>query len=95
MITTFVNPCIIQGFRLHLGHDIANRQMKMGYGAVLSVELENESQAMAVAGALRLAQRATSLGGTETLVEHQASIEPPWRVISQVQINHISRHSTK
>lgn len=70
------------GLPSHPGHDIAKRQMKMGYGVVLSVELENESQAMAVAGALRLAQRATSLGGTETLVEHRASIEPPGRVTS-------------
>ena len=70
------------GLPSHPGHDIATRQMKMGYGVVLSVVLENESQAMAVAGALRLAQRATSLGGTETLVEHRASVEPLGRVIS-------------
>lgn len=70
------------GLQSHPGHDIAKRQMKMGYGVVLSVELETESQAMAVAGALRLVQRATSLGGTETLVEHRSSIEPPGRVTS-------------
>ena len=37
---------------------------------------------MAVAGALRTIIRATSLGGTETLVEHRASIEPVGRVTS-------------
>jgi cystathionine gamma-synthase len=70
------------GLESHPGHDIAKRQMKMGYGVVLSVELKTEWQAMAVAGALRLVQRATSLGGTETLVEHRSSIEPPGRVTS-------------
>ena len=33
--------------------------------------------ALAVAGALRLATNATSLGGPETLVEHRASVEGP------------------
>jgi cystathionine gamma-synthase len=31
---------------------------------------------MAVAGAVSIIKRATSLGGTETLIEHRASIEP-------------------
>lgn len=52
------------------------------YGGVLSFELGNEIEATAFAGALRIAQRATSLGGTETLVEHRASIEPPDAVVS-------------
>jgi cystathionine gamma-synthase len=56
--------------------------MKRGFGGLLSFELSNIVQAMAVAGALQTAQRATSLGGTETLIEHRASIEPPGRVIS-------------
>ena len=52
------------------------------YGGVLSFELGNEIEATAFAGALRIAQRATSLGGTETLVEYRASIEPPDAVVS-------------
>ena len=52
------------------------------YGGVLSVELDSESRAMAVAGALRTIRRATSLGGTETLVEHRSSIEPIGRTTS-------------
>jgi len=63
-------------------YEIAKRQMKGGFGGVLSVELDSESQAMAFAGALKTIQRATSLGGTETLIEHRASIEPPGRVSS-------------
>ena len=32
--------------------------------------------ALGVAGRLQLIHRATSLGGTETLVEHRATVEP-------------------
>ena len=42
---------------------------------MLSVRLRGD--AMAVAGRLRIFRRATSLGGTESLVEHRASIEGP------------------
>ena len=78
----FVTKVHYPGLTSHPQHEIAKRQMSMGFGGILSVELENEAKAMAVAGALRLAQRATSLGGTETLVEHRHSIEPPGRVTS-------------
>eukprot|EP00536_Pseudo-nitzschia_multiseries_P014047 jgi/Psemu1/245849/estExt_Genewise1.C_6510007 len=53
-----------------------------GFGGVLSFELAGEVEAMAFAGAVQIAQRATSLGGTETLIEHRASIEPPDNVVS-------------
>lgn len=71
------------GLESHPRHDVAQRQMKNeNYGGVLSVELKSESLAMAFAGALQVIYRATSLGGTETLIEHRASIEPPGRVTS-------------
>lgn len=70
------------GLESHQQHEIAKRQMKNGFGGVLSFEMHTAAEAMAVAGALRIAQRATSLGGTETLIEHRASIEPPERVVS-------------
>jgi cystathionine gamma-synthase len=49
------------------------------FGGVFSMELEDEPIATAFVAALRTVQRATSLGGTETLIEHRASIEPPAR----------------
>ena len=70
------------GLESHPQHDIAKRQMKGGFGGVLSFEMEDDVWATAVAGALKTIQRATSLGGTETLIEHRASIEPPGRVTS-------------
>ena len=78
------------GLSSHPQHSVAMRQMKMGFGGVLSFELEDETKAMAVAGALKLVQRATSLGGTETLVEHRASIEPAGRVTSPPGLLRIS-----
>jgi cystathionine gamma-synthase len=61
-------------------YEVAKRQMTKGqkklFGGLLSVEMDSESKAYALAGALQLIQRATSLGGTETLIEHRASIEP-------------------
>ena len=71
------------GLTSHPNHSLAKRQMKNGcFGGVLSVELKSEHMAMAFAGALHTIHRATSLGGTETLIEHRASIEPPNRVTS-------------
>jgi len=45
---------------------------------------------MAFAGAVRIAQRATSLGGTETLIEHRASIEPPDNIVSPLGLLRVS-----
>ena len=43
---------------------------------MLSFEVRGErAQAFAVANALRVILRATSLGGTHSLIEHRASIE--------------------
>jgi cystathionine gamma-synthase len=62
----------------HPGHDIAVRQMRGGFGAMLSVRIAGgEARARAVAGRLRLFRQATSLGAVESLVEHRASVEGP------------------
>ena len=64
-------------------YEIASRQMANGmYGGMLSFEMKDEDTAMAVAGAVQIIQRATSLGGTETLIEHRASMEPEERKVS-------------
>jgi cystathionine gamma-synthase len=65
------------GLANHPQHDVALSQMKDDlFGGMLSFEVSNETMAMAVAGAVCTIKRATSLGGTETLIEHRASIEP-------------------
>jgi len=48
-----------------------------GISAMMSIEVGSRERALAVAGKLELFVRATSLGGTESLIEHRASVEPP------------------
>jgi cystathionine gamma-synthase len=79
------------GLPSHPDHSVARHQMKEGmYGGVLSIDLGTEVRGMALAGALRLIHRGTSLGGTETLIEHRASIEPEGRVRSPPGLLRIS-----
>jgi cystathionine gamma-synthase len=65
------------GLPSHPGHAIAAKQMA-AFGGMVSVQVKGDAaRAMAVAARLRLFTRATSFGGTESLVEHRASIEGP------------------
>ena len=61
----------------HAQHEIAGRQMS-GFGGMLSLEVRGgRDTAMELAARLRIVTRATSLGGTESLIEHRASVEGP------------------
>jgi len=63
------------------GHEVARRQMRGGFGAMLSIcvrpapPITGEAAAVATAASVQLWKRATSLGGVESLVEHRASVE--------------------
>jgi len=59
------------------GHAIASRQMRNFGGMLAFVVKGGRAEAMQVAANLRLITRATSLGGTHTLIEHRASVEGP------------------
>jgi cystathionine gamma-synthase len=60
------------------GHAVAQKQMKGGFGGMLSVRVKGgERAAIATAARVELWKRATSLGGVESLIEHRASIEGP------------------
>ena len=66
------------GLASHAGHDTAAQQMNGGFGGLLSFEIKAGTEAaLSFAGALNIITSATSLGGTETLIEHRASVEPP------------------
>ena len=57
------------------GHALAARQMS-GFGGMLSFDVTGgREEAFAVAAAVKIIARATSLGGTHSLIEHRASIE--------------------
>jgi len=71
-----VSSVLYPGLPSHPGHDIAGRQMSGGFGGMLSIRLKGGlDEAVAVAAAVRVWRRATSLGGAESLIEHRASIE--------------------
>ncbi len=64
------------GLESHPGHAVAVRQMHGGFGSMLSLRLAGgRAAALAVAGRCQVFQRATSLGGVESLIEHRATIE--------------------
>ncbi|HEU4763854.1 MAG TPA: aminotransferase class I/II-fold pyridoxal phosphate-dependent enzyme [Gemmatimonadales bacterium] len=63
------------GLPSHPGHAIARRQMS-AFGGMLSIEVTGGAErALAVAGRVKVFLRATSLGGTESLIEHRRSVE--------------------
>jgi len=66
------------GLASHPGHAVAAKQMQGGFGGMMSLRLKHgEAAAKAFTAKLRVFKRATSLGSTESLVEHRASVEGP------------------
>ena len=62
------------GLDRHPGHAVAARQQS-GFGAMLSVELEGDTQTVAAfVGALEYFTLAESLGGVESLISHPATM---------------------
>jgi cystathionine gamma-synthase len=71
-----IEAVLYPGLRNAPGHEVAARQMHGGFGGMLSIRVKGgQPAAIATAANVRLWKRATSLGGTESLVEHRASIE--------------------
>jgi cystathionine gamma-synthase len=65
------------GLESHPGHAIACRQMK-AFGGLLSFRVKGGREAsLRVASKLELFLNATSLGGTESLIEHRQTAEGP------------------
>lgn len=72
-----VENVLFPGLPDNPGHALAERQMS-GHGAMLSFIVRGgHDAAMKVAARLKLVVRATSLGGTHSLIEHRASVEGP------------------
>ncbi|MEO7454959.1 MAG: aminotransferase class I/II-fold pyridoxal phosphate-dependent enzyme [Gemmatimonadaceae bacterium] len=65
------------GLETHAGHAIARRQMS-DFGGMMSIQVKGgEAEALGLTHRLKLFTRATSLGGTESLIEHRFSVEGP------------------
>ncbi|NOX74637.1 MAG: aminotransferase class V-fold PLP-dependent enzyme [Alphaproteobacteria bacterium] len=64
------------GLQSFPGHEIASRQMRGGYGGMLSFQVPGgRAQAIARVQKARIFKRATSLGSVESLIEHRKSSE--------------------
>jgi cystathionine gamma-synthase len=73
-----VERVLYPGLPSHPGHDLACIQTSNGFGGMLSFLVKGgRKEAMEAAAKVRLITRATSLGGTHTLIEHRASVEGP------------------
>lgn len=71
-----VEAVLYPGLANHPGHTVAARQMQGGFGGMLSFLIQGgEERSIAVAARTQLFKRATSFGGTESLIEHRASME--------------------
>ena len=71
-----VREVLYPGLPQAQGHAVAARQMQGGFGGMLSICVAGgEAAAVATAARVALWKRATSLGGTESLIEHRASVE--------------------
>jgi cystathionine gamma-synthase len=73
-----VSSVLYPGLPHHPGHALALRQMRDGFGGMLSIRVRGGAEAaIATAARVKVWKRATSLGGVESLIEHRASIEGP------------------
>ena len=73
-----VAEVLYPGLKDFAGHAIAAKQMSGGFGGMLSIRVKGgEQAAIDTAARVQLWKRATSLGGTESLIEHRASVEGP------------------
>jgi cystathionine gamma-synthase len=70
-----IEKVIYPGLTSHPGHEVAKKQMK-DFGAVVSFLVKGSKQdAVKVAQRVKVFTNATSLGGTESLLEHRKSVE--------------------
>lgn len=73
-----IESVLYPGLPSHPQHDIARRQMKGGFGGMLSILVKGDREkALKLCSLLKLFTHATSLGGVESLIEHRKSIESP------------------
>jgi cystathionine gamma-synthase len=65
------------GLASHPNHDIARKQMS-DFGAMVSFLVKGTKEdAMKIAQRVKVFTNATSLGGTESLIEHRKVVEGP------------------
>jgi cystathionine gamma-synthase len=71
-----VEAVLYPGLPSHPQYSIAKKQMHM-FGGMMSLLIRGgQEEAVNVVRHLKLLKKATSLGGTESLIEHRRSTEP-------------------
>ena len=79
-----IEQVLYPGLESHPGHEIASKQMRFGFGGMLSILVDGDADATKrVASATRLFIPATSLGGVESLIEHRKSVEGPHSIVPE------------
>ncbi len=77
-----IERVLYPGLESHPGHERAARQMRAGFGGMMSILVRgSESEAKGVAARLKVFLPATSLGGVESLAEHRRSVEGPDSIV--------------
>jgi cystathionine gamma-synthase len=78
-----VERVLYPGLESHPGHEVAKRQMRHGFGGMLSFLVRGDAEdAKRVAANMKVFIPATSLGGVESLVEHRKSVEGPHSLVA-------------
>jgi cystathionine gamma-synthase len=73
-----IESVLYAGLPSHLGHDVAARQMRGGFGGLLSLLVKGDDKdALGMTSHLKVITRATSLGAVESTIDHRYSVEPP------------------
>lgn len=71
-----IETVMYPGLATNPQHEIAKKQMKNGFGGMMSILVKDgQEAALALCANLKIFRHATSLGGVESLIEHRRSVE--------------------
>ena len=77
-----IERVLYPGLDRHPGHKIAARQMRAGFGGMMSILVRGgEAEARELPPGCEVFLPATSLGGVESLAEHRRSVEGPDSIV--------------
>ena len=76
-----IDKVIYPGLVSHPGHNIARKQMKNGFGGMLSLHVKDYKTAHDISRFVQVFINATSLGGVESLIEHRIKVEGPNSIV--------------
>lgn len=73
-----IESVLYAGLKSHPSHEVAARQMKDGFGGLMSFLVKGDDKdALGMTSHLKVITRATSLGAVESTIDHRYSVEPP------------------